>query len=480
MTTTATVDPAALRELGATFRGELVAPADPGYAVHRRVWNGSIDRHPALVARCADAGDVTAAVNLARRTGLPLAVRGGGHSFPGASVVDGGVVVDLSLMKEIHVDPVARTARVQGGVLVGELDRATQTFGLGVTGGIVSHTGMAGLTLGGGLGWLMRTYGLTIDQLLSVDLVTADGQQVTADPNREPELFWGLRGGGGNFGVATAFTYRLHPVGPIVMAGPVFWPIADAPQVLRFYRDWIAEAPDELMTIVVHRKAPPLPAVPLDLRGQLVVAVVACYVGPVDEAQRVLRPLKAHGRPVLDLCTPKPYVDHQAMFDASFPHGWWYYMRSCDVPELTDAIIDLTVAHAARITSPRTAFPIWQLGGARARVADDATAFTGRSAGFTFNITGATETADGFDVEREWVRQFWTDLEPHGTGAYVNFLMDEGPGRVRQAYGPQTLRRLRALKRRYDPDNRFHLNPNVDPDEDLGPDDKADAKPPKE
>ena len=355
---------------------------------------------------------MTAAVNLARRTGLPLAVRGGGHSFPGASVVDGGVVVDLSLMKEIHVDPVARTARVQGGVLVGELDRATQTFGLGVTGGIVSHTGMAGLTLGGGLGWLMRTYGLTIDQLLSVDLVTADGRQVTADPNREPELFWGLRGGGGNFGVATAFTYRLHPVGPIVMAGPVFWSIADAPQVLRFYREWIAEAPDELMTIVVHRKAPPLPAVPLDLRGRLVVAVVACYVGPVDEAQRVLRPLKAHGRPVLDLCTPKPSVDHQAMFDASYPHGWWYYMRSCDVPELTDDIIDLTVAHAARITSPRTAFPIWQLGGARARVADDATAFTGRSAGFTFNITAATETADGFDVEREWVRQFWTDLEP--------------------------------------------------------------------
>ena len=216
------------------------------------------------------------------------------------------------------------------------------------------------------------------------------------------------------------------------MARPVFWPIADAPQVLRFYRDWIAEAPDELMTIVVHRKAPPLPAVPVDLRGRLVVAVVACYVGPVDEAQRVLRPLKAHGRPVLDLCTPKPYVDHQAMFDASFPHGWWYYMRSCDVPELTDAIIDLTVAHAARITSPRTAFPIWQLGGARARVADDATAFTGRSAGFTFNITGATETADGFDAEREWVRQFWTDLEPHGTGAYVNFLMDEGPERGRR------------------------------------------------
>ena len=332
MATTATVDPAALRELGATFRGELVAPAGPGYAVHRRVWNGSIDRHPALVARCADARDVTAAVNLARRTGLPLAVRGGGHAFPGASVVDGGVVVDLSLMKEIHVDPVARTARVQGGVLVGELDRATQTFGLGVTGGIVSHTGMAGLTLGGGLGWLMRTYGLTIDQLLSVDLVTADGRQVTADPNREPELFWGLRGGGGNFGVATAFTYRLHPVGPIVMAGPVFWSIADAPQVLRFY-------------LQPHRR--------------------------YRDGRRVRRRTRV-GASVLD--------------------------------------------------RPRA-------------------------------------------TRHRRLRQL-----PDG----------RRPGAGAQAYGPQTLHRLRALKRRYDPDNRFHLNPNVDPDDNPGSNDKADAKPPKE
>jgi FAD binding domain/Berberine and berberine like len=458
-----TVEDTALRELRRTFRGELVTPSNPGYELHRRVWNGSIQRYPALVARCADAGDVTAAIGLGQRTGLPVAVRGGGHSFPGASVVDDGVVIDLSLMKQIQVDPVARTARVQGGVLVGELDRATQPFGLGVTGGIVIHTGMAGLTLGGGLGWLMRTYGLTIDQLLSVDLVTADGQHTAVDANSDPELFWGLRGGGGNFGVATSFTYRLHPVGPTVMAGPVFWPISDAPQVLRFYRDWISEAPDELMTLVVHRKAPPLPAIPQELWGRLVVGVVACYVGPIEDAERVLRPVKSHGRPVLDLCTPKPYVEHEAMFDASFPHGWWYYMRSCDVPELTDDIIELTVDHAARITSPRTAFP--HLGGARARVPDDATAFTGRSAGHTFNITGATETAEGFDVERDWVRRFWADLEPHGTGAYVNFLMDEGPGRVRQAYGPQTLHRLRALKRRYDPANIFRFNQNIGPDE---------------
>jgi len=467
MAVSAAVDDAALGDVRRRFRGELITPAHPGYHVHRRVWNGSIDRYPVLVARCADADDVTTAVRLADRTGLPVAVRGGGHSFPGASVVDGGIIIDLSLMKEIQVDPVARTARAQGGVLVGELDRATQPFGLGVTGGIVSHTGMAGLTLGGGLGWLMRTYGLTIDQLLSVDLVTADGRHLTVDAATEPELFWGLRGGGGNFGVATSFTYQLHAVGPTVMAGPVFWPISDAPQVLRFYRDWIAEAPDELMTLVVHRKAPPLPMVPPQLRGRLVVSVVACYVGSIEDAHRVLLPLKSHGRPLLDLCTPKPYVEHQAMFDASFPHGWWYYMRSCDVPELTDDIIELTVAHAARITSPRTAFPIWHLGGARARVADDATAFSGRSAGLTFNITGATETADGFDVERDWVRRFWADLEPYGTGAYVNFLMDEGPARVRQTYGAETLRRLCALKRSYDPANIFKFNQNIVPDEDA-------------
>jgi FAD/FMN-containing dehydrogenase len=318
------VDDTALHEVRRRFHGELVEPDDSGYEAHRRVWNGSVNRYPALVARCADADDVSTVLSLARETGLPVAVRGGGHSFPGDSVVDDGVVIDLSLMKQIQVDPKARTARVQGGVLVGELDRATQEFALGVTGGIVSHTGMAGLTLGGGLGWLMRTYGLTIDNLLSLDLVTADGLHVTVDGNSDPELFWGLRGGGGNFGVATSFTYRLHPVGPTVLAGPIFWPITDAPQVLRFYRDWIAAAPDELMTVVVHRKAPPLPAVPRELWGQLVVSVVACYVGPVDDGERVLRPLRSHGRPVLDLCSPKPYVQQQAVFDASFPHGWWY------------------------------------------------------------------------------------------------------------------------------------------------------------
>lgn len=459
-------DPTLLSILRRTFRGELIDPAHPDYEVHRRVWNGSIDRRPALIARCADARDVAAALRVSRGSGIPIAVRSGGHSFPGHSVVDDGIVIDLSPMKDVEVDPAARTAHAQAGVLVGELDRATQAFGLAVTGGIVSHTGMSGLTLGGGLGWLMRRYGLTVDQLLSVTMVTARGEQLMASPDVEPELFWGVRGGGGNFGVATKFTYRLNPVGPTVIAGPVFWAIRDAPKVLRFYREWIAETPDELMTIVVHRKAPDLPDVPPQLRGQLVIAVVACYVGPVDAGEAVLRPLRTYLRPVLDLCTPKRYVEHQTMFDSSFPHGRWYYTRSCDVDELTDAVIDMTVHHAEQISSPFTSFPIWHLGGARTRVAEHDTAFAGRSAGHTFNITAAAETAAQFEEERDWVHRFWADLQPFARGAYVNFLMDEGHERVRQAYGLDTLRRLRRLKEQFDPDNVFRLNQNIAPNAD--------------
>jgi hypothetical protein len=457
------LDEAALRDLGDSFRGALVGPGEGDYDEQRKIWNGSINRRPALIVRCAGVADVIAAVRFARATGLAAAVRGGGHSFPGLSLCDGGVVIDLGLMKGIRVDPEARTARVQAGVLWGELDRETQAFGLATTGGIVTHTGVAGLTLGGGIGWLQRKYGLTIDQLLSVDLVTADGEFVKASAVENPDLFWGLRGGGGNFGIVTEFEFKLHPVGPIVLAGPIFWPIEKSPDVLRFYRDWIAEAPDELMTIVVHRKAPPLPFVPPELHGELVVIVACCYAGPVDEAEKVVRPLKRFGSPVLDLCEPKPYVAHQAMFDPSFPHGWWYYIRACDVAELNDDVIDITAEHALRIRSPQGGFPIWQLGGAVARVGEDETAFNGRGAGHTFNISAVTETAAGFDEEREWSRNFWSALEPHHTSVYVNFLMDEGEERVREAYGAKKYDRLKALKRRYDPDNFFALNQNISP-----------------
>ena len=446
------------------FRGELLSPQDSGYEDARKVWNGSINRFPALIARCAGVADVIAAVKFAKDNGLLVAVRGGGHSFPGLSVCDGGLVIDLSPMKGIRVDPEARTVRAQAGVLLGELDRETQAFGLAVPSGIVTHTGLSGLALGGGINWLMRKYGLTVDQLLSVDLVTAGGELVRASASENAELFWGVRGGGGNFGIVTDFEFRLNPVGPIVLAGPIFWPMEESPNVLRFYREWIAEAPDELMTIVIHRKAPPLPFVPRELHGKLVVGVVCCYAGPIEDGEKVVKPLKEFGSPVLDLCVPKPFLAHQAMFDASFQHGWWYYMRACDVAELTDEVIDITVEHSLRINSPLTAFPIWQRGGAAGRVGEDETAFGGRGAGYTFNITAATETAEGFDEEREWVRNFWSALEPYHMGVYVNFLMEEGEARVRQAYGAKKYDRLKALKRRYDPDNLFRLNQNIRPD----------------
>src|SRR5918995_1404810 len=323
-TAVAPMEPWDLTGLRDGFRGELLRPNGAGYEEARRVWNASISRFPGLIARCAGVADVIAAVRFARENELLLAVRGGGHSFPGQSVCDGGLVIDLSPMKGIRVDPEARTARAQAGLLLAGLEPETEAFGLAVPAGIVTHTGLAGLTLGGGIGWLMRKYGLTVDQLLSVDMVTAEGEFVKASEKENPDLFWGLRGGGGNFGIVTEFEFRLHPVGPIVFAGPIFWPMERAPELLRFYREWSAEAPDELMTIVVQRKAPPLPFVPAELHGKPVVSVACCYAGPVDEGEAVVRPLKAFASPGLDPCEPKPYTVHQAMFDASLPHDWWY------------------------------------------------------------------------------------------------------------------------------------------------------------
>jgi hypothetical protein len=454
----------ALDELGTSFRGELVLPGDPTYDEHRKVWNGSIDRRPALIARCTGVADVIAAVRFARQTEMLLAVRGGGHSFPGHSVCDGGILIDMGPMRGIRVDPKARTARVQAGALWGELDRETQAFGLATTGGIVTHTGVAGLTLGGGIGWLHRKHGLSIDQLQSVDVVTAGGDFVQASETENPDLFWGLRGGGGNFGIVTDFEFRLHPLGPTVVAGPVIWPMEQSPEVLRFYRDWIAEAPDELMTIAVQRRMLPLPFVPAELHGALVLSIGCCYAGPVEEGEDVVRPLKEFGNPALDLCIPKPYVTHQSMFDAAFPHGWWYYVRSCDVAALSDDVIDVMVEHGSRIVSPITSIALWQLGGAIRRVGESDTAYNGRDAGFTFNINGNSETAQGFEAEREWARSYWSALEPHHTSVYVNFLMDQGEDAIRRAYGPDKYARLKALKRRYDPGNLFRLNQNITPD----------------
>ena len=446
------------------FSGQIIRPDDAGYEQHRRIWNGSIDRRPGLIARCAGVADVTAAVNFARENGLLAAVRGGGHSFPGLSTCDDGIVIDLSLMKGIRVDPASRTVRVEPGVLIGELDDETQPFGLGVPAGIVTHTGVAGLTLGGGIGFQHRKYGLTIDNLLSVDLVTASGDFVKASADENADLFWGVRGGGGNFGVVTDFEFRLNPIGPIVMSGAVLWRLADAQHVLRFYRDWIADAPDELMTVVTARRAPDLSFVPRDLVGELVVGVVSCYVGPVEDGEKVLAPLRGFGSPAVDGVMAKPFVDHQSSFDPTFEPGWWYYVRSCDVAGLDDDVIDIVVEHVSRISSPITSIALWQLGGAMSRVGEDDTPFNGRKSGHTFNINGNVIDGTGFDAEREWVRSFWTALQPHHTGVYVNFLGEEGEQRVREAYGPAKYDRLKALKRKYDPDNFFRLNQNIPPD----------------
>ncbi|MCT4351953.1 FAD-binding oxidoreductase [Streptomyces sp. Je 1-79] len=459
----ARMDEAVFQELERSFSGRLVRPDDAAYDEARRIWNGSVSKLPALIAYCTGVADVAAALDCATRGGLPLAVRSGGHSFPGQSLVDGGVVVDLSAMNGIRVDPVNRTVRAQAGVLLGALDRETQHFGMAVPAGIVTHTGLAGLTLGGGIGWLMRKYGLTVDQLLSADMVTADGTFVTASARHEPELFWGLRGAGGNFGVVTEFEFRLNPVGPTVLAGPILWPVEEAPHVLAFYRDWITGVPDELTTIVVHRKAPPLPAIPPELHGRPVIAVVSCYAGDIEAGQEVLRPLRTFGTPLLDLCVPKSYLAHQSMFDPSFRHGWWYHVRSCDIRRLDDEVIGISAAHALEIPSPLSTCNIFHLGGAVARVGEDETACSGRGVGHTFNINGNAFDAEGFAEARAWARAWWSALEPYHAGVYVNFLMEEGPARVQEAYGADKLRRLRALKREYDPGNVFRSNQNISP-----------------
>ena len=458
------LDEAAVRELETSFRGQVVRPGDPTYDQDRKIWNGSIDRYPALIARCAGVADVIAAVHFGHRTGLAVAVRGGGHSFPGLSMCDGGLVIDLSPMRGIRVDPEKRTARAQAGVLLGELDRETQAFGMAVPSGIVTHTGMAGLTLGGGIGWLMRKYGLTVDQLLSVDLISAGGEFVKASERENPDLFWGVRGGGGNFGIVTDFEFRLNPVGPTVLAGPVLWPMEESPNVLRFYREWIKDVPDELTTIVAHRYAPPLPAIPTELHGKPVVMVIFCHVGPLDEGEKVVRPMREFGAPLLDLCARKPFLAHQAMFDPSFPAGWWYYFRSADLAELSDGAIDIIAANALKMKSRLTAFPIFQLGGAISRVGEDDTPYNSRKAGHTININATTETGEGFEEERAWSKNFWEELEPYHTSVYVNFLLDEGEERIRAAYGAEKYDRLKTLKRKWDPDNLLRINLNIPPD----------------
>ncbi|TIO75500.1 MAG: FAD-binding oxidoreductase [Mesorhizobium sp.] len=448
------------------FQGRLISADHADYDIARAVWNGAIDRRPRLIARCIGAADVIAAVRFARDNDLEIAIRGGGHNVAGTAVCDDGIVIDLSAMRGVRVDPADRSAWVQGGALWGDVDRETQAHGLATTGGIVSHTGVAGLTLGGGVGWLMRKHGLTVDNLLAADVVTADGDLLRASEDEHSDLFWALRGGGGNFGVVTSFEFRLHAVGPTVLAGPILWDANDAGDVLRFYRDFVRDAPDELGTVVRFGTAPPLPVIPEDLHWRPVMIVGSCYAGPIEDGEKTLRPLRAFRTPLLDLVGPTPYVGFQSALDSTVPHGWNYYWKSTHLPELRDELIDVIAGHAFSSSSPRSYVALFQLKGAVSRVAEGETAFGNRQASHAITLDAAWRPGEDYgDRDTAWTRALFAALGPFREGVYVNFLGDdEDPNRVREAYGESVYDRLVDVKTAYDPDNVFHHNQNIRPD----------------
>lgn len=453
----------ALQGLRRRVRGAVLAPDDAGYDAARRVYNGRVDRRPAVVVRCAGVADVLATLRFATGEGLPLAVRGGGHGAAGHGVCDAGVVIDLSPMKGVRVDPARRTVRAQAGLTWGELDHETQAFGLATTGARISSTGIAGVTLGGGYGWLMRRHGLAIDNLVSVDLVTADGRLVRASAEEEPELFWGVRGGGGNFGIATELRYRLHPVGPIVTGGMAFYPAARADQVLRACRGLMEGAPDDLCALCNVLLLPPAPFVPPHLVGAPVAAIAVCHAGTPEAARRDLDPLRALGEPLIDRIGPMPYLRLQRMYDAAGVFGRGTYGRSGHLSALDDGVAGALAAHGARITSPFSIVMVSSLGGAVARVGEDETAFGGRGTAFDVAVTAVWEAGEAAEPHVRWVDQAWAAVRPATAGVYVNELGDEGENRVREAYTPRAWRRLRALKAAWDPENVFRINQNIPP-----------------
>lgn len=454
---------ATLEELKQSLRGQLVRPGDEGYDGARAIWNAAHDKRPALIARCSGPADVMRAVEFARSQNLVVAVRGGGHSTPGFSTCEGGLVIDLSRMRGVRVDPDRGTVRAEGGATWGDVDHETQAFGLATTGGMVSTTGIGGFTLGGGIGWLMRKHGLGCDNLIGADVVTADGRMVRASENENFELLWGLRGGGGNFGIATSLEYRVHKVGPIVSAGPIFYPGDRAAAILRFYRDFVRNLPDELTTLVDLLTAPPLPFLPAEWHGRPVIAIVAMHSGSADEAQRAMRPLSELGEPIANLFGPMPYTVMQSLLDAPNGPGSYWYMKAGYVRELSDAAIDVFTRHHLEATSPKSEIHLHHFGGAVARVAPETSAYAERKAPFIVNVIASSFTGEGFERHVDWARSLYQGLTPALTGgAYINFLSSEGDERVRAAYG-EKYDRLVALKDRYDPTNLFALNQNVAP-----------------
>jgi FAD/FMN-containing dehydrogenase len=443
------------------LRGDVIEATDARYDEARKLYNGMIDRRPRTIVRCANVADVISAVQHGRELGLPVAIRGGGHNGAGFGSCDDGLVIDLSPMKGIRVDVPTRTVRVEPGCTQGDVDHATHAFGLAVPAGIVSSTGIAGLTLGGGHGYLSRRYGLTIDNLLEADVVLADGRLVTASEDEHPDLFWALRGGGGNFGVVTSFRYRAHPV-DTVHGGPIFFDIGDAREVMRWYREFLPQAPERFSPFLGLKRVPSVDAFPAELRGRAVCALVCCFDGPADEAEEVMRPLREElPAPLLDACTQLPYPALQSMFDPLLPPGLQWYWKGDIVRELPDDAIEAHLEHAASAPSELSLMHLYPIDGAVHRVAEDATAWRFRDATWSMVIAGIDPDPTIAGELTSWARGYWEAVHPFTVGgAYVNFMMDEGPDRVRATYGDNHAR-LVEVKRAYDPDNLFHVNQNI-------------------
>jgi FAD/FMN-containing dehydrogenase len=460
-------DGAALDAFGASLRGTLIEPGDASYDEARGVWNGMIDRRPAAIAQCAGTADVIHAVNFAREHGVPVSVRGGGHNVAGSAIVDGGLVIDLSKMRAVRVDPARGTVRAEGGVTIGDLDHETMAFGLAVPLGVVTETGIAGLTLGGGLGWMRRKYGLTCDNLIAADVVTADGRLVHTSETENPDLLWGLRGGGGNFGIVTSFEFRAYPLGPDVFVAFVVHPGADAANALRFYREWAADAPDDVSSFAILWHGPDIEEIPAAHHGQPIVVFLAVHNGDPAEGERALAGLRAYGEPAADLSGVMPYLDMQQFFDEDYPAGeMHYYWKSTFLRELPDEAIARLVELNEAAPSPHSSLDVWQLGGAMSRIGPEATAFGDRSAPFMLGIEANWEDPAHDAANVAWAREVFAAMQPYATGAqYMNFpgFYEGGESDVRDTFGGNYAR-LVELKRTYDPGNMFRLNQNVKPE----------------
>lgn len=458
------IQPSTLADLRNRLRGPLLLPAEPGYDAARSVWNAMIDRRPAAIVRCLGVADIVAGLTFARDHDLPLSIRGGGHNIAGLAVSDGGVLLDMSLMRGVWVDRVSRTARAQAGCLLGDLDRETQVYGLAAPLGFVSNTGVAGLTLGGGFGYLTRRFGWTCDNVLSMDVVTADGQVVRASEDENPDLLWGLRGGGGNFGVVTSFEYRLRPVGPQIMAGAIAWPAEQTHEVLDMWRTLTEAAPPELTVVAALRPAPPAPWLSRELHGKPIVALFVCDTGPLDEAARRVAPIKAFGSPAGDIIQPRAYASQQSLLDATQPSGRRYYWKSEYLPRLEPAFLALVAEHAARIVSPHAGILIFPVDGALNQLPADHSPVGNREAAHVVNFAASWEAPTDDAANIAWARAAWQDTRPFSTGGtYVNFLTEEeGEERIRAAYGAH-YERLVEVKTKWDPGNVFRVNKNIAP-----------------